>query len=363
MADSTTTIPTRDFSAAPSSSSSGSRSRSPVQSTSGQVPLSRGMQLLARAIQINLTLIAICCGSDELEAIEFAQYFNLIPKFVICTVCGAMLQKITCTKRSNASTYNYSFKCFKRSCRKNYQIFQNTWFEGRHISTSKCITLTYCFLKKMSQAHIIEETSGVCYGDLVTSSEAVSDNNSYCREVMIDSLFLDGEVKKIGGANCTVEIDEAKFGKRKFNRGRMVEGQWVLGGICRETKETFFVPVEDRTSETLIGLIKKHVKTGSILHTDCFKSYNTEVLVGLGYQHLTVNHSEEFVNRETGCHTNTIEGTWWAVKRSLPSSGNRKPSFAAYLAEYIWHKKNSDAPCKFRAFLKDVAKLYPGNVN
>ena len=123
----------------------------------------------------------------------------------------------------------------------------------------------------MSQLHIdlIEETSGVCYGDsVVTSSETVSDNNSYCREVMIDSLFVDGEVKQIGGANCTVEIDEAKFGKRKYNRGRMVEGQWVLGGICRETKETFFVPVEDRTSETLIGLIKKHDRTGILRMPD-----------------------------------------------------------------------------------------------
>ena len=138
MADSSTSSP-RDFAAAPSSSScrpiSRSRSRSPVYSMSGQVPLSRDMQLLARAIKINLTLIAICCGSEP-EAIEFAQYFDLIPKFIICTFCGGVLDKITIAKRSNAKTNNYSFKCFKRSCRKSYQIFQNNWFEGRHISTS-----------------------------------------------------------------------------------------------------------------------------------------------------------------------------------------------------------------------------------
>ena len=134
-----------------------------------------------------------------------------------------------------------------------------------------------------TQSQTIEETSGICFDNQVTSSETVADNISYCREVMIETLFLDGEINMIGGVNCTIEIDEAKFRKRKYNRGRMVEGQWVLGGICRETKETFFVPVEDRTRQTLIGLISKHVKVGSILHTDCFKSYNTEILEGLGY--------------------------------------------------------------------------------
>ena len=44
---------------------------------------------------------------------------------------------------------------------------------------------------------------------------------------------------EIGGIGFTVEIDESKIGKRKYNRGRVIEGQWVLSGICRENKQVF----------------------------------------------------------------------------------------------------------------------------
>ena len=45
------------------------------------------------------------------------------------------------------------------------------------------------------------------------------------------SLFL-----KIGGPGKVVEIDESKFGKRKFHRGRRADDVWVLGGIERDSK-------------------------------------------------------------------------------------------------------------------------------
>ena len=35
----------------------------------------------------------------------------------------------------------------------------------------------------------------------------------------------------IGEDGIIVEIDESKFGKRKYNRGHRVDGCWVLGGV------------------------------------------------------------------------------------------------------------------------------------
>ncbi|KCZ77845.1 hypothetical protein H311_01137, partial [Anncaliia algerae PRA109] len=36
---------------------------------------------------------------------------------------------------------------------------------------------------------------------------------------------------KIGGPGIQVQLDESKFGKRKYNRGRRIEGVWVFGGV------------------------------------------------------------------------------------------------------------------------------------
>ena len=53
--------------------------------------------------------------------------------------------------------------------------------------------------------------------------------------------------------------------------------------------------------------------------SDMWKAY--DCLKDEGYSHLTVNHSLNFVDPDTGAHTQRIENTWWGVKRSMPRTG------------------------------------------
>ena len=54
--------------------------------------------------------------------------------------------------------------------------------------------------------------------------KTVIDWYNYCREVCADRI-MNHHAGQIGGPGMTVEIDESKFGKTKFNRGRYIEGQ------------------------------------------------------------------------------------------------------------------------------------------
>ncbi|XP_033226669.1 histone H4-like [Belonocnema kinseyi] len=49
-------------------------------------------------------------------------------------------------------------------------------------------------------------------------------------------LALDSNFKedgRLGGVGEVVEIDEYKIGRRKYERGRVMEGSWILGMIHR----------------------------------------------------------------------------------------------------------------------------------
>ncbi|GFT25516.1 histone-lysine N-methyltransferase SETMAR [Trichonephila clavipes] len=81
-----------------------------------------------------------------------------------------------------------------------------------------------------------------------------------------------------------------------------------------------------------------------------------------GYQHLRVNHSLTFKNPETSAHTNSIEGTWSAIKRSLRNHAvHVEGEFDHYLAEYMWRRRRGHSldDDVFREFLRAITTLYP----
>ena len=116
-------------------------------------------------------------------------------------------------------------------------------------------------------------------------------------------------------------------------RGKRVEGCWVFGGVERlvpncdnpfqeesftgeknRLGNMFAVIVEKRDARTLIPLIRRFIRPGSIIISDCWKAYLRVKEVKDGkfyyYDHMTVNHSVGFKDKDTGAHTNICEGSW-----------------------------------------------------
>lgn len=61
----------------------------------------------------------------------------------------------------------------------------------------------------------------------ISSNTSVDWYNFYrelCDEIMMN------QSQPIGGPGVRVQIDESKFGKRKYHRGHHVDGVWVFGG-------------------------------------------------------------------------------------------------------------------------------------
>jgi hypothetical protein len=72
----------------------------------------------------------------------------------------------------------------------------------------------------------------------------------------------------IGGPGVLVEIDESKFGKRKYHRGHRVEGVWVVGGVECTAQRKRLITVPNRNAATMETIITRFVKPGSIIHAD-----------------------------------------------------------------------------------------------
>ena len=54
------------------------------------------------------------------------------------------------------------------------------------------------------------------------------------------AISLDNDNLVIGGPGIEVQIDESKFGKRKYNKGHPIEGVLVFGGVEKTKERKYF---------------------------------------------------------------------------------------------------------------------------
>lgn len=204
------------------------------------------------------------------ESIKFLMDHDAIKESIKCSSCNnfCVLNKETlkwqCRKQQ---TYTENRRKKIKRCNFKQSLRTGSWFANAHLSPEmSCQFVTEYLLLNPPHQHFMMR-------DMQISSSTYCDWSAFIREVLEYWAFKNS-APMIGGRNKIVEIDEAKFGKRKYHCGRIIDGQWLFGGFDRETKSFFIEAVPDRSKQTLLAIIKRKIRPNSIIMSDCWKAYD-----------------------------------------------------------------------------------------
>ena len=166
----------------------------------------------------------------------------------------------------------------------------------------------------------------------------------------LDAIALFGEV----------EADETYIGGKRSGgkRGRGAPGKTVVAGVKQRKGPVKTQVVENAKRQTLEPIIRQYVRQGSVVHTDEWFAYRRLHL--RGYKHRTVNHGRKQWAKD-GSHTNSIEGYWSQVKRSIRGthihvSGKHLPK---YLAEFDFRHNTRAMPDRMFHLLVGLLRPAP----
>lgn len=226
-----------------------------------------------------------------------------------------------CREPMSETNDPYKYRCYlrrnKKKCSNDGSLLKGSYFHHAKLSAKELMILLCEWCKGSSNISASIE--------LDVAPSTITRWYSRFNKSVSDFIFSYIHSQQIGGDDCIVEIDETVLVKNKYHQGRLLEYQvWAIGGVVRGHAHTFFIEiVEDRSRNTIIEILRRKIAPGSTILTDMWRGYlNLETIcVDLGFRHITVNHSENFVDPETGAHTQTIEGMWSVIKRKIRKDG------------------------------------------
>ena len=286
---------------------------------------------------------------DKESLIQHLRKYKLLPSEFKCEKC-----LISMTLRENSKTSDgYVFKC--NTCKSTKSIRTGSFFTRTKLSFENVYGVLYLWSVGI-QGHIIKEMMPSMRPN--TMYDFMNFARDICCEVVDKNPVVFTNENEI---QIEIQIDESIFGKRqKYHRGKTFGKQWVFGISQSSLHKCSLHIVEDRTQETLCGIIKRHVPTtGKVkIISDGWASYAT--LNEMGYEHSAVVHKEEFVNSK-GDHTNSIESVWSQMKLWIKNMhGVKREHLGNYLKEfqYRYNLCGSARGNCWRQLHRDIATIY-----
>lgn len=257
------------------------------------------------------------------------------------------------------------FECRDQDCRKTITEKKFGFTSNCHLKEDQLFGIIHSFVSGFNQTQAVYQT-GVSY-------KTVHQWYTHCRDICMVVAYNDfaGEENKLGGENVIVEIDEHKQSKRHGNVGRVLRAQseWIFGGKQRGDRRVFVVRTATRSAQSLVPLLRRFVRLGTIIKTDGWGAYLH--LDQHGFRHTqedVVIHNHEFVNHDhPETHTQGAERHWLDFDQNVNSHNPRNGMLDRAIAEHIYSyhhfgrgvdKQNIRE--RVVAILTDANRLYPG---
>ena len=251
--------------------------------------------------------------------------------------------------RCEGDKYAYDSKRFVYdcySCGYQFSVITNTMLHDTHLPLNKWFIAVYmmCESKKGVSANQLKRTIGVSYKTAWYLCHRI-------RTAMTQAVSSEERTLLTG----VIEMDETFVGGKTQGMGHGYKGNKALVvGVVQRGGEIVLQVSTDRTRKSLHEFALKHISPEAVaIFTDDWPAYN-----GIGDAdtiHETVNHSQdEYVRGNV--HTNTVEGVWSLLKRSIIGSFHHVSikHLDKYLDELEWRYSNRDNPYLFRDTLLEL---------
>lgn len=240
------------------------------------------------------------CTNPECERIEMKLYKKK------CCLDGVYLKCTVCNRRSNLPN------------------FLNIGYPA--IPIRQILFILYLSQNNLNNIQIMEMT-GISENSIIKVKRT-------SRKSLEDKLIR--APAKIGGPGFSFQVDETACNRKALIRNSTTLQtevrwtKWVIGIICEQTGQSRLAVLPDRTVGSFYDFFERHIKTGSLIKSDSYPSYQ-EAVRRAGCQHQQVNHSRGFVAPD-GTHTNTIEALWAGLKLEIKKRGG---VMFSHLKEFI----------------------------
>lgn len=229
------------------------------------------------------------------------------------------------------------FDCNEPSCRYQFSVTAGTVFHDSHLPLWKWFLAIYM---------VGESKKGISAKQLQRSLDVSYKTAWYLGHRIRSAMEEDSPIPLMG----IVEVDETWIGGKKSDtpgKGPTSNKTMVMGAVERGGDVQLRIETR-RNRSTLQGFVKDKIHDDAkAIYTDAFPAYGN--LSDENTVHQIVNHkNEEWVRAQV--HTNTIEGVWSLLKRSIVGTYHQMSvkHLPAYLDEVAFRFNNRDNPYLFR---------------